>query len=174
MIFSGRITESAAATKTFTALRIERRVLTTPSRTIPISNISMVGVGTHVTTKPTLLYWGLAALFLVMTFGSMRPDLSFGPLSPTGATVVLAFLTLLFGGLAKPEDKAHYLLISTNDGVLTRFTAADRAILDEVRSILTEKINRGDELMTASRSISRKNISIILRPEWAVFLPSIY
>jgi hypothetical protein len=159
MIFSRRITESAAATKTFTALRIERRVLTTPSRTIPISNISMIGVGTHVPAKPTLLYWGLAALFLVMTFGSMRPDLSFGPLSPTGATVVLGFLTLLFGALAlKPEDKAHYLLISTNDGVLSRFTAPDRAILDEVRSILTEKINRGDESMTFSINFEKEHI----------------
>jgi hypothetical protein len=159
MIFSGRITESAAATKTFTALRIERRVLTTPSRTIPISNISMVGVGTHVPAKPTILYWGIAALFLIMTFGSMRPDLSFGPLAPTGATVILGFLTLLFGGLAlRPEDKAHYLLISTNDGVLTRFTAPDRAILDEVRSILTEKINRGDESMTFSVNFEKEHI----------------
>ena len=143
MIFNGRIPESAAATKTFDALRIEGRVLATPSRTIPIANIASVSVGTHVRQKPTLLYWGLAALFLVMTFGSMRPDLSFGPLSPTGATVLLGFITLAFAVLAlKPQDKTPYLLISSNDGVLSRFTAPDSAILDEVRGILTEKINR--------------------------------
>src|SRR5262245_57336749 len=124
MNFPGRITESAAATKTFSALRIERRVLTTPSRTIPIANISTVSIGTHTVAKPVVLYWGLAALFVVMTFGSMRPDLSFGPLTPTGATVVLGFLTLIFAGLAlRPEDKTEYLLISTNNGVLSRFTS---------------------------------------------------
>jgi hypothetical protein len=73
--------------------------------------------------------------------------------------VVLGFLTLLFGGLAlKPEDKTPYLLISTNDGVLSRFTAPDRAILDEVRSILTEKINRGDESMTFSVNFEKEHI----------------
>ncbi|WP_244437605.1 DUF6232 family protein [Hyphomicrobium denitrificans] len=151
MAFHGRIPESAAATKTFDALRIEGRVLTTPSRTIPIANISTITVGTHVPPKPVILYWGLAVLFLVMTFGSMRPDLSFGPLAPTGASVVLGFITLAFAGLAlRPQDKTPYLLISSNDGVLSRFTAPDRAILNEVRGILTEKINRGDDSLVFS------------------------
>lgn len=151
MALHGRILESAAATKTFDALRIEGRVLTTPSRTIPIANISTVSVGTHVTPKPTILYWGLAALFLMMTFGSMRPDLSFGPLAPTGATVVLGFVALAFAFLAfRPQDKTLYLLISSNDGVLSRFTAPDSAILNEVRGILTEKINRGDDSIALS------------------------
>jgi len=146
MLFHGRIPESSVATKTFDSLRIDGRVLTTPSRTIPIANISTVSVGTHVTPKPTVLYWGLTALFLVMTFGSMRPDLSFGPLAPTGATVLLGFIMLAFAALAlKPQDKTLYLLISSNDGVLSRFTAPDSAILNEVRGILTEKINRGDD-----------------------------
>lgn len=159
MIFPGRITESAAATKTFSALKIERRVVTTPSRTIPIANISTVSVGTHVAAKPVLLYWFLAALFIAMTFGSMRPDLSFGPLAPTGATVVLGFLALLLIWLAlKPEDKTLYLLISTNDGVLSRFPSPDRAILEEVRSILTDKINRGDESMTFSVNFEKEHI----------------
>lgn len=151
MVFNGRIPESSAATKTFDALRIEGRVLTTPSRTIPIANIATVSVGTHVTPKPTLLYWGLTALFLVMTFGSMRPDLSFGPLAPTGATVLLSFITLVFAALAlKRQDRTPYLLISSNDGVLSRFTAPDSAILNEVRGILTEKINRGDDTIAFS------------------------
>lgn len=159
MKFSGRRTESAAATKTFTGLRIERRVLTTPSRTIPIANISTISVGVHVSTKPVYLYWGLVALFAIMTFGSMRPDLSFGPLAPTGGTVILGFLMLLFAWLAfKPEDKTPYLLISTNDGVLSRFTSPDRAILDEVRRILTEKINRGDESMMFTVNFEKEQI----------------
>jgi hypothetical protein len=149
MAFAGHITESAAATKTFGALRIERRVLTTPARTIAIANISTVSVGTHVTPKPKVLFWLLALLFAGMAWGSMRPDFSWGPLSPTGFTVVLGIITLAFAALAlRPDDKTHYLLISSNDGVLSRFTAPDRAFLEEVRRILTDKIDRGDEQMT--------------------------
>jgi hypothetical protein len=149
MAFARRTTENAAATRTFGALRIERRVLTTPARTIAIANISSVSVGTHVTPKPKVLFWLLALLFAVMAWGSMRPDFSWGPLSPTGFTFVLGVIMLVFAGLAlRPDDKTHYLLISSNDGVLSRFTAPDRAFLDEVRGILTDKINRGDEQMT--------------------------
>ena len=159
MAFSGRIRESAAATKTFAQLRIDRRVLSTPTRTIAISNISTVSVGAHVIPRPVGLFWLLAALFLVMTLGSMRPDFSWGPLAPTGATVVLGFIALGFAGLAiRPEDKTHYLLISTNDGTLSRFSAPDRTILDEVRSILTEKINRNDESMTFNVNFERGQI----------------
>lgn len=159
MVFSGQIRESAAATKTFASLRVDHRVLSTPTRTIAISNISTVSVGTHVTARPTALFWLLAALFLLMTLGSMRPDFSWGPLTPTGATVVLGFIALAFAGLAvRPEDKTHYLLISSNDGILSRFSAPDRSILEEVRSILTEKINRNDESMTFSVDFERGQI----------------
>ena len=159
MAFAGRITESAAATRTFGALRIERRVLTTPARTIAIANISTVSVGTHATPKPKILYWLLALLFAAMAWGSMRPDFSWGPLSPTGFTFVLGIIMLVFAGLAlRPDDKSHYLLISSNDGVLSRFTAPDRAFLDEVRNILTDKINRGDEQMTFSVNFEKVQI----------------
>jgi len=159
MVFPGRITESAAATKTFGTLRIERRVLATPTRTIAIANISTVSVGTHVTPKPRALYWLLVAFFIVMGLGSMRPDLSVGPLAPNGGTVVLAFLAILFGGLAlRPDDKKHYLIISSNDGIVSRFTAADRSMLDEVRGILTDKINRSDDAMTFSINFEKGQI----------------
>ncbi len=159
MVFSGQIRESAAATRTFAQLRIDRRVLSTPTRTIAISNISTVSVGTHVTARPTGLFWLLAAFFLVMALGSMRPDFSWGPLAPTGATVVLGFIALGFAGLAvRPEDKTHYLLISSSDGIISRFTAPDRSILEEVRSILTEKINRNDESMTFNVNFERGQI----------------
>jgi len=165
MVFSGRIRESAAATKTFASLRVDRRVLSTPTRTIAISNISTVSVGTHVTARPTALFWLLATLFLLMALGSMRPDFSWGPLTPTGATVVLGFIALAFAGLAvRPEDKTHYLLISSNDGILSRFSAPDRSILEEVRSILTEKINRNDESMTFSVNFERGQIENLGAP----------
>lgn len=162
MVLHGRITESAAATKTFATLRIERRVLVTPTRTIAIANISTVSVGTHVKPKPVVLYWALVALFVIMALGSMRPDFSFGPLAPTGATFVLVLLALAFAGLAlRPDDKTHYLLISSNDGVLSRFTAPDRAILDEVRNVLTDKINRGDETATFAINFEKDQIDNI-------------
>lgn len=165
MVFSGQIRESAAATKTFGSLRVDRRVLSTPTRTIAISNISTVSVGTHVTARPTALFWLLAALFILMALGSMRPDFSWGPLTPTGATVVLGFIALAFAGLAiRPEDKTHYLLISSNDGILSRFSAPDRSILEEVRSILTEKINRNDESMIFSVNFERGQIENLGAP----------
>lgn len=162
MIPHGRITESAAATKTFSTLRIERRVLTTATRTIAIGNISTVSVGTHVVSKPTILYWCLAALFLLVTFGSMRPDFSFGALAPTGATLVLAILTLVFAALAlKRDDKTHYLIISSNDGVISRFTALDRSILEEARNILTDKINRADDTMAVIINFEKGQIDSV-------------
>ncbi len=100
MALFGRITESSAATKTFGSLRIERRVLVTPARTITIANISTVSVGTHVAPKPKVLFWILALLFAGMAWASMRPDFSLGPLAPTGTTVVLGLLMLVFAGLA--------------------------------------------------------------------------
>jgi hypothetical protein len=163
MALFGRITESAAATKTFATLRIDRRVLMTPARTIALANVSTISIGTHVAPKPRLFFWLLALVFALMALGSMRPDLSLGPLAPTGISVVLGLLTLVFVGLAiKPDDKTHYLLISSNDGVLSRFTAPDRAVLDEVRSILTDKINRGDESMTFSVNFEKGQIENLI------------
>jgi hypothetical protein len=159
MVFSGRIRESAAATKTFGSLRIDRRVLSTQTRTIAIANIATVSTGTHVAHRPTTIYWLLTLLFVLMALGSTRPDFTWGPLTPTGGTVVLGFLAVVFAGLAlRPDDKTHYLLISSTDGVLSRFTAPDRSVLEEVRTILTEKINRNDESVTFSVNFERGHI----------------
>lgn len=159
MVFTGRIRESAAATKTFGSLRIDRRVLTTPTRTIAIANIATVSTGTHVAHRPTAIYWLLTLLFVLMALGSMRPDFTWGPLAPNGGTVLLGFLAVVFAGLAlRPDDKTHYLLISSTDGVLSRFSAPDRTILEEVRTILTDKINRGDEAMTFNVNFDRGHI----------------
>jgi hypothetical protein len=159
MKFARRTIENAAATKTFGALRIERRVLATPGRTIAIANISTVSVGPHVITKPRVLYWLVALLFAGMMFGSMRTEFSFGPLVPTAFTGLLVLIMLGFVALALwPDDKTNYLLITANDGVLTRFTTADRAFLDEVRGILSDKINRGDEQMQFNINFERVQI----------------
>ncbi|HML27997.1 MAG TPA: hypothetical protein PKE16_04005, partial [Hyphomicrobium sp.] len=84
---------------------------------------------------------------------------TWGPLTPTGATVVLGFLAVVFAGLAlRPDDKTHYLLISSADGVISRFSAPDRSILEEVRTILSDKINRGDEAMMFNINFDRGHI----------------
>jgi hypothetical protein len=172
MVFSGRVRESAAATKTFGSLRVDRRVLSTPTRTIAIANIATVSVGTHVAHRPTSIYWLLTLLFILMALGSMRPDFTWGPLSPTGGTVVLGFLAVVFAGLAlRPDDKTHYLLISSTDGVLSRFSAPDRTILEEVRTILTDKINRGDESMTFSVNFDRGHIESLAGGGQSAALP---
>jgi hypothetical protein len=162
MVFTGKIRESAAATKTFGSLRIDRRVLSTPTRTIAIANIATVSTGTHVAHRPTAIYWLLTLLFVLMALGSMRPDFTWGPLAPTGATVLLGFLAVVFAGLAlRPDDKTHYLLISSTDGVLSRFSAPDRSILEEVRNILSDKINRGDETMMFNVNFDRGHIETL-------------
>ncbi|MBS0234495.1 MAG: hypothetical protein JSR99_13530 [Proteobacteria bacterium] len=176
MVFSGRIRESAAATKTFGSLRIDRRVLSTPTRTIAIANIATVSTGTHVAHRPTAIYWLLTLLFVLMALGSMRPDFTWGPLAPTGGTVLLGFLAVVFAGLAlRPDDKTHYLLISSSDGVLSRFTAPDRSVLEEVRTILTEKINRNDESMTFTVNFDRgyiENLAASGGPSHPAALPA--
>lgn len=173
MVFTGRIRESAAATKTFGSLRIDRRVLTTPTRTIAIANIATVSTGTHVAHRPTAIYWLLTLLFVLMALGSMRPDFTWGPLAPNGGTVLLGFLAVVFAGLAlRPDDKTHYLLISSTDGVLSRFSAPDRTILEEVRTILTDKINRGDEAMTFNVNFDRGHIENLGGASQQAALPS--
>ena len=144
---TGQAKESAATTQTFGLLTIDKRVLTTPSRTISIRNIATVSVGTHVEPRAAILLI-LAIILAIMSLGAFNASSAFNT-GPNSAGLVLA---LLAAGLAisyfRPEDKTHYLLISTSDGVLSRFTGPKREILDEVRDLLTQKINGGDEAST--------------------------
>jgi hypothetical protein len=146
MKFVRQTSENAAATRTFGTLRVDQRVLMTPSRTIPIASISAINIGAHAIPKPRGVYWLFMALFAAMTWGSMRPDFSLGAPVPTAFSFILAIIMLVFVFLAlRRDDNTDYLLVSSNDGVLSRFTAADSGFLDEVFAILTDKINRGDE-----------------------------
>ena len=148
-------------------------MLSTPTRTIAIANIATVSTGTHVAHRPTAIYWLLTFLFVLMALGSMRPDFTWGPLAPNGGTVLLGFLAVVFAGLAlRPDDKTHYLLISSTDGILSRFSAPDRTILEEVRNILTEKINRADELMTFNVNFHRGHIEALSGASQPAALPS--
>ena len=140
----------ASHTQTFAALHIDRRVLTTPSRTIAIANVATVSVGTHVEHRPRLILFVGAVTLAVMAFGATQIGLA----AMGTINIVAVVLGLLAAGLAlfalKPDDKTHYLLISSSDGVMTRFAADDRSVLDEVRRLLSERINSGAETPTYS------------------------
>ncbi len=147
---AGKPVQNASATHTSGSLTIGHRVLTTPSRTITIANISTISVGTDTEHRPRglftiLAFGGIGALAL---FAMSRLGLLTVAIDP-GVAIVGAVTGLIFGVLAaKPDDKTHYLLISSNDGLLTRFSAQDRSMLDEVRALLNQKIDTGDETVT--------------------------
>lgn len=161
----GSAANNAAATQTFETLKVERRVLTTAARTVVIANIASLSVGTHIIHRPRLLY-GLAALvFTALTYVSLRPDGAIIPAIPGVAAIVLGIVTLGLLYLAlKPDDRRHYLIIASSDGLLTRFTAADRGLLNEVRTLLAEKIESGDEDMTFSVNFEKGEIEGVGSP----------
>lgn len=138
--------KNAAATQTFDALTIGRRALVTQSRTIAIASIATVSVGTHA-DKPARLVWiALAFVCAGLIFAATAADIGFkiagiNATSVLAAAAALAFLVL---GL-RPGDKTPYLLISSSDGVVTRFVGAEAEFLDDVRQLLTGKINNGDD-----------------------------
>lgn len=136
--------------KTYAALNVDRRVLTTPTRTIAISSIATVTVGTDVTQRPRMLFGLLAVLFAFSAAAIWMANTD----SPTSvpqlmsAALALIAATLTYQVL-RPDDKTHYLIISTNDGIKTRFTAmSDHNLLDEARRVIAHKINTGDENAT--------------------------
>lgn len=144
---AGHIREGAAATLTSRALTIDKRVLKTPGRTIAIANISTISVGTHVQPR-SVLPLVLAILFMTAGIGAIAASADFDtPPAKIGAG--LAVLALVLAVIYfRPQDKTHYLLVSTNDGVLSRFTGPRREMLEEVRDILSHKINAADETST--------------------------
>lgn len=140
---AGHSGDGAAATQTFGALTIDKRVLVARGRSIAIASIATVSVGTQVPSRSvlplilaTLCTTGGIALLMTGDFDTI--------LAKVGAAL-LVIAVILLGVYFRPQDKTHYLLISTSDGVITRFTGPQRHTLDEARDILTRKINAGDE-----------------------------
>jgi hypothetical protein len=127
--------------ETFGQLTIERRVLITPKSTINIASIAVISSGT--TSVPNKAVWNLALILLA------------------GGAVVLAvgisqnaYLAIAAGGIgmlcgvvlarffAKAEKPC--LSITSTDGHKHKFTG-QRRTLEEVRRILSDKINALDE-----------------------------
>lgn len=153
---AGHSGDGAAATQTFGALTVDKRVLIAPGRTIAIASVATVSVGTSAQPRSIL---PLILAILCTTGGIallMTGDFDTIP-AKVGAALLVIAVTLL-GAYFRPQDKTHYLLISTSDGVLTRFTGPQRHTLDEARDILTRKINAGDE--TSAFAIDFENGTI--------------
>ncbi len=135
----------AAGTQTSPVLHVGRRVLTTPSRTIAIANISTMSVGTHVEHHPRALLAITAVIIAAMAFGATQVGLvAVGQWNPVSVALGVVSVGLAAYAL-KPQDKAHYLLISSADGAMTQFKGRDRAMLDDVRRLIADKIDKGDE-----------------------------
>ncbi len=127
--------------ETFGQLTIERRVLITPRTTISIPSIAIISSGTM--SVPRKAVWNLALLLLAV--GAVA--LAVGTSLQSSLGMALGGFGLLIGViLARFFAKTDMpcLSIVSTDGHRHQFTG-QRRTLEEVRRILSDKINAGDE-----------------------------
>jgi hypothetical protein len=127
--------------ETFGQLTIEKRVLITPKSTISIANIAVISSG--IVKIASKLVWTLALALLaggVATFSYGGTRTGFIEAAAGAAMVIAALVLARF--FAKTEKPC--LFISTSDGHTSMFTGQSKT-LDEVRRLLSEKINADDE-----------------------------
>src|SRR5262245_30965159 len=127
--------------ETYGQLTIERRVLITPKSTISIPSIAVISSGTA--SVPREVVWNLAVVLLSAGLLTLVAGLSLG----SGLAISMGTVGLLCGFiLARFFAKAEMpcLSITSTDGHKHQFTV-QRQTLDEVRRILSDKINTGDE-----------------------------
>lgn len=125
----------------FGQLTIEKRVLITPTSTISIPNIAVIASGTIPAANKVV--WGVVLALMVGTvvafaIGDARTN---PPAAAAGTIMAIAalILAIFFSRTRKPS-----LLISTSDGRSALF-AGQQETLEDVRRLLTEKINADDE-----------------------------
>jgi hypothetical protein len=128
-------------TETFGQLTIERRVLITPRTTISIPSIAIISSGTM--SVPRKAVWNLALLLLAV--GAVA--LAVGTSLQSSLAMALGGVGLLIGIILArffaKTDRPCLSIVST-DGHRHQFTG-QRRTLEEVRRILSDKINAGDE-----------------------------
>ena len=136
----------------FGTLRIEKRVLVTPARTIAIANISQVAAGSYVTPGRKIGFGDVIWISALMTFLAIMIGSAFRMEPPTIGAIAVAFTliasAIYSGHIYKPETETHRLAISTNDGSVTYFTGSSRETIEEVRRLLGDKINADDHTST--------------------------
>jgi hypothetical protein len=125
----------------FGQLTIERRVLITPKSTISLSSIAVIS--SAIVGVPRKTIWNLALLLLAAGLAALVAgiDLKNNPAMAIGAAGVLGGL-ILARFFAKTELPC--LSITSNDGHTSLFTGRRRT-LEEVRRLLSDKLNAGDE-----------------------------
>ena len=127
--------------ETFGQLTIERRVLITPKSTINIASIAVISSGTA--SVPNKAVWNLALVLLIG--GALALAVGIG--QSAYPAIVLGGIGVLCGVIlarffAKAEKPC--LSITSTDGHKHQFIG-QRRTLEEVRRILSDKINALDE-----------------------------
>lgn len=142
--------ENTKQRATFDVLGIGPHVLTTPSRTIALPSIATVTVGTDPSPRPRLALAVAGIVLVVATLAAASSPSGFGegPLAwallfAVGAIAALAAAIL-------PGDRKTYLMVTTTDGLLTRFHGQDVSVLEQVREILTAKLDGGQPGLTCT------------------------
>lgn len=154
------IGERGAPTEVFGTLAIDRRVLITSARTICLSNVAAISIGTFpVQTSPAGL---IGAIVCALAAGGAWYALGtfFGGVAIAAAFVVLvlAAIGLLAKWFLTPRVTARFLIITSNDGTRSLFAAHAPELLEKVRRILTDKINGQDDDATFTINFDKGTI----------------
>lgn len=160
MLQSTNLKDEVSKPQTFGALTIERRVLLMKNETISIPSIASIVVRewTEVNT-PSLLLAIIGAGFASMIFGSLIV-----PQARTldGVTLSIIIVFGLFLGLVwairefmTQRTVFRRLVVFTNDGRATYFSAPDVRVLEKVRRVLSDKINAHDEAATYNINLEK-------------------
>ncbi len=150
--------------QTFGSLTIERRVLLTPSRTISIPNISTIATRTiYESNAKALVTLGLV---LLSSGGLISLLTSSWGLALVGIAIVL------FIAAASSGSSTNFLIITTNDGTRSLFSGPREETLEQVRRLLSDKINAHDETATyninfETGTIESLNVAAIAKLETA-------
>ncbi len=127
--------------ETFGQLTIERRVLITPKSTISIPNIATISSGTI--KVPSRLVWALVLALLAGGIGAFTYGTTRAGFTESAAGVAMAVGALVLARFFSRTEKPC-LFISSSDGHTSLFTGQQKT-LEEVRRLLSDKINADDE-----------------------------
>jgi hypothetical protein len=163
------VAEGAAALTISDTLKVESNVLVTPQTTINISNIATLAVIPIV--KPPTPIWPVIVGIIVTAYvvSSALPasdpySRSDGPGALRAVIAVLALLAIVVVVARKFKLQAELdwrLLIGASDGSRTYFTSSNKAHLDRVRDLLTEKINKNDTAATYNINVATGDIQVV-------------
>lgn len=165
------LSERGAPTEVFGELTIERRVLLTNTRTIAIGNIASLSVGSFTSRRSSpLLYSALgSAAFALNNF--TNTGFSFGGSIAALEGIVVGFfaLVLFVAWFFSRQVTETYLIVTTNDGTRSLFAGQSRETLENVRRILSDKINAHDEAATYTINFASGVIENLTLAEGANF-----